>query len=76
MFGNINNSAWEMRSINISKQGFQFANAKYLKGNLENIDYLPNETFDDIILKYIEVNILHPLKMVMEEVVDYGWILF
>lgn len=52
--------AGQIRQKNISKNGFQFAVAQYLNSTLEKIDQMPDNTLDDIIDKYIEMNIAHP----------------
>ena len=52
--------AGKLREVNISKDNFLFASAIYLKPALEAVEKMPQKTFDDIIQKYIEMNIIHP----------------
>ncbi|KAA9220799.1 MULTISPECIES: protein adenylyltransferase Fic [Aerococcus] len=52
--------AGKLRDINISKQGFRFASAIYLSSAAQAIEKMPQQTFDEIIDKYVEMNILHP----------------
>lgn len=52
--------AGEIRSLNISKGGFRFANSLYLIPALEAIEKMPETSFDEIIAKYVEMNIVHP----------------
>ena len=52
--------AGEIRTLNISKCGFRFANSLYLKQALEAIEKMPETTFEEIIAKYVEMNIAHP----------------
>ena len=52
--------AGQIRNQNISKGGFRFANALYLKEALAKIEQMPQSTFEEIIAKYIEMNIAHP----------------
>lgn len=52
--------AGEIRKLNISKGGFRFANSLYLIPALEAIEKMPESTFDEIIAKYVEMNIAHP----------------
>lgn len=52
--------AGQIRKLNISKGGFRFANALYLKPALEAIEGMPEDTFEQIIAKYVEMNIAHP----------------
>lgn len=49
-----------IRKLNISKGGFRFANSLYLQPALEAIEKMPESTFEDIIAKYVEMNIAHP----------------
>jgi cell filamentation protein len=60
LFGGLFAFAGKIREKNISKGGFQFANALYLPQTLEKIDALPENTFDEIVDKYVEMNIAHP----------------
>ena len=52
--------AGEIRNLNISKGGFRFANYLYLKPVLEAIEKMPETTFEEIVAKYVEMNIAHP----------------
>jgi len=52
--------AGEIRTLNISKGNFRFANSLYLKEILPKIESMPSTTFDEIIAKYVEVNVAHP----------------
>lgn len=52
--------AGAIRKLNISKGGFRFANALYLQPALEAIEKMPESTFEEIIAKYVEMNIAHP----------------
>ena len=52
--------AGEIRTLNISKGGFRFANSLYLKEALNAIEKMPETTFEEIIAKYVEMNIAHP----------------
>ena len=60
LFGGLYDFAGEIRNKNISKDGFAFANALYLKETLHTIECMKESTFDEIIDKYIEMNIAHP----------------
>ncbi len=52
--------AWKIRQKNISKWGFRFAIAEFLDNTLHQIELMPENTFDEIINKYVEMNIAHP----------------
>ena len=62
LFEDIYDFAGEMRTVNISKGNFRFAPLMYLEAALENIDKMPQSTFDEIIEKYVEMNIAHPFR--------------
>lgn len=62
LFGDIYDFAGEVRNVNISKGGFRFASCMYLDSALENIEKMPQSTFDEIIEKYVEMNIAHPFR--------------
>lgn len=62
LFGNIYEFAGAVRDVNISKGNFRFAPLMYLKTSLECIDKMPQNTFDEIIEKYVEMNIAHPFR--------------
>jgi cell filamentation protein len=60
LFGGLYDFAGQIRQKNISKGGFQFAVSRFLGETLKQIDAMPETTFDDIIDKYVEMNIAHP----------------
>lgn len=60
LFDNLYDFAGKIRTQNISKGGFRFATALYLKEILVKIEEMPENTFEDIIAKYVEMNIAHP----------------
>ncbi len=60
LFGGLYDFAGQIRQKNISKNGFQFALAKYLKNTLKEIEQMPEKTFEQIVRKYVEMNIAHP----------------
>lgn len=60
LFNYLYDFAGEIRTQNISKGGFRFANAMYLNEVLVKIERMPQNTFEAIIAKYIEMNIAHP----------------
>lgn len=60
LFGGLYNYAGQIRQKNISKGGFQFAVSSFLADTLKQIEAMPEGTFDDIVNKYIEMNIAHP----------------
>jgi cell filamentation protein len=60
IFGGLYDFAGQIRQKNISKGGFQFALAQYLDATLKQIDQMPENTFDEIVDKYVEMNIAHP----------------
>lgn len=62
LFGEIYDFAGELRTVNIAKGSFRFAPVVYLKAALENIDKMPQSTFDEIVEKYVEMNIAHPFR--------------
>lgn len=62
LFENIYDFAGKLRSVNISKGNFRFAPLMYLEAALENIDKMPQSNFDEIIEKYVEMNIAHPFR--------------
>ncbi len=62
LFDDIYYSAGEIRTVNISKGNFRFAPLMYLEAALNNIDKMPQSTFDEIIEKYVEMNIAHPFR--------------
>lgn len=62
LFDDIYYFAGEVRTVNISKGNFRFAPIMYLESALQNIDKMPQSTFDEIIEKYVEMNIAHPFR--------------
>lgn len=62
LFEDIYEFAGEVREVNIAKGGFRFASIMYLDSALENIDKMPQTTFDEIIEKYVEMNVAHPFR--------------
>lgn len=62
LFQDIYDFAGKVRENNISKGNFRFASSLYLKDILQKIDNMPEDTFDKIIEKYIEMNIAHPFR--------------
>ncbi len=60
LFDGLYDFAGQIRTMNIAKGSFRFANALYLKEALVKIEQLPEQTFEDIITKYVEMNIAHP----------------
>ena len=62
LFSEIYLFAGEVRELNLAKGNFRFAAAMYLKDVLSKIDSMPEDTFEDIIKKYIEMNIAHPFR--------------
>ena len=62
LFDELYDFAGELRTVNISKGNFRFAPLMYLEAALENIDKMPQSTFDEIVEKYVEMNIAHPFR--------------
>jgi cell filamentation protein len=60
LFGGLYDFAGQVRQKNISKGGFQFAVSGFLEATLKQIDAMPENTFDDIVAKYVEMNVAHP----------------
>jgi cell filamentation protein len=60
LFGGLYDFAGQIRQKNISKGGFQFAVSHFLGDTLKQIEQMPENTFDEIINKYVEMNIAHP----------------
>ena len=60
LFGDVDDFAGKIRTVNIAKGHFRFAPLMYLQASLAHIDTLPQGTFDPIIEKYVEMNIAHP----------------
>lgn len=62
LFGDIYDFAGKMRTVNIAKGNFRFAPVMYLEAALKNIDEMSQSTFDEIIEKYVEMNVAHPFR--------------
>ena len=62
LFEDIYDFADEIRTVNIAKNNFRFAPVMYLEAALQNIDKMPQTSFDEIIEKYVEMNIAHPFR--------------
>ena len=90
LFDGLYDFAGQIRTVNIAKGNFRFANCLYLKEILAVIEKMPETTFEEIIAKYVEMNIAHPfregngratriwldmmLKKNLSRVVDWQWI--
>lgn len=62
LFEDIYDFAGELRTVNMAKGNFHFAPLMYLQAALENIDKMPQSNFDEIVDKYVEMNIAHPFR--------------
>ena len=62
LFSDIYDFAGKIRTVNIAKGNFRFAPLMYLNAALENIEKMPQSTFDEIIAKYVEMNVAHPFR--------------
>jgi len=62
LFSDIYDFAGRLRTVNIAKGNFRFAPVMYLAQALQHIDQMPQNTFDEIIEKYVEMNIAHPFR--------------
>ena len=62
LFEDIYDFAGEIRTVNMAKGNFRFAPLMYLQVALENIDKMPQSNFDEIVEKYVEMNIAHPFR--------------
>jgi len=60
IFGGLYDFAGQIRELNIAKGGFAFAPCMYLRENLRKIENMPEDTFENIVKKYVEMNIAHP----------------
>lgn len=72
LFGGLYDFAGKIRDKNIAKGGFQFAAVKFLTQTLNDIDQMPEINFNDIIDKYVEMNIAHLLEKEMVEQLGFG----
>ncbi|MBE6844494.1 MAG: cell filamentation protein Fic [Ruminococcus sp.] len=62
LFEDIYDFAGKIRDVNIAKNNFRFAPVMYLEAALRHIDEMPQSTFDEIIEKYVEMNVAHPFR--------------
>ena len=62
LFDEIYSFAGQIRTVNIAKGNFRFAPVMYLKSALKSIDQMPQSNFDEIIEKYVEMNVAHPFR--------------
>lgn len=62
LFGKIYDFAGKVRDVNMAKGNFRFASVMYLEAALANIEKMPQSTFDQIIEKYVEMNVAHPFR--------------
>ena len=62
LFDDIYDFAGELRTVNLAKGNFRFAPLMYLEAALTNIEKMPQSTFDEIIEKYVEMNVAHPFR--------------
>lgn len=62
LFDGIYDFAGKIRTVNISKGNFRFAPLMYLETAIKNVDKMPQNTFDEIVEKYVEMNIVHPFR--------------
>ena len=62
LFEDIYDFAGELRTLNLAKGNFRFAPLMYLEAALANIEKMPQSTFDEIIEKYVEMNVAHPFR--------------
>lgn len=62
LFEDVYDFAGKLRTVNIAKGNFRFAPVMYLKAALQSIDNMPQSTFDQIIEKYVEMNVAHPFR--------------
>ena len=62
LFDEIYDFAGTLRTVNIAKGNFRFAPVMYLQAAIENVERMPQSTFDEIVEKYVEMNIAHPFR--------------
>jgi cell filamentation protein len=60
LFGGLYDFAGQIRTLNIAKDGFRFAPTQFLNNTLKNIEQMPESSFDEIVDKYVEMNVAHP----------------
>lgn len=62
LFADIYDFAGKIRTVNLAKGSFRFAPVLYLEAALQNIEKMPQSTFEEIVEKYVEINIAHPFR--------------
>lgn len=62
LFGDLYDFAGEVRTVNLAKGSFRFAPVMYLQAALEHVSQMPQSSFDEIIEKYVEMNVAHPFR--------------
>ena len=62
LFGKLYDFAGKVRTVNLAKGGFRFASALYLDSALRAIERMPQGTFDEVVEKYVEMNVAHPFR--------------
>ena len=62
LFQDVFDFAGKLRTVNLAKGNFRFAPVLFLKSNLELIDGMPDATFEEIVDKYVEMNVAHPFR--------------
>lgn len=62
LFEDIYFFAGKLREVNMTRGNFRFASVMFLKASLENIDQMPQSTFEEIVEKYVEMNVAHPFR--------------
>ena len=62
LFGEVYDFAGQVRDVNLAKGNFRFAPVMYLQQSLEHISAMPQQSFDHIIEKYVEMNVAHPFR--------------
>ena len=62
LFDDIYDFAGKIRTVNLSKGNFRFAPLMYLETAIKNVDKMPQNTFDEIVEKYVEMNVAHPFR--------------
>lgn len=62
LFGDVYDFAGKIRDVNIAKGNFRFAPVMYLEASLKHVEAMPQSTFDEIVEKYVEMNIAHPFR--------------
>mgnify|MGYP002869234821 FL=1 len=62
LFEDVYDFAGKIRQVNLAKGNFRFAPVMYLEAALQNIEKMPQSTFDEIVEKYVEMNVAHPFR--------------